>query len=292
MKAVSAEAPPTLRGRIIRGPRGSATLPTLMVLALLQALSAHAQPPSVLQRGYDANVSGANLSETTLNTSNVVPGSFGLVFTLSVNDNVMAQPLYMPGVTINGTVHNVVYVATMSDTLYAFDADVGGAPLWQTNLATFENATPVPMAQFAYSGNGNITGNLGILSTPVIDPSTPHTLYAVACTLENGTLVYRLHAVDITTGTPRAGSGVVISGSYKSMTFDARNQWQRMSLVLVGNNVVFGFGALELESTANLYSGWVMAYDKTALSQTGIFATDYQRQWRRRGVAIRSSAGR
>ena len=202
MKAVSAEAPPTLRGRIIRGPRGSATLPTLMVLALLQALSAHAQPPSVLQRGYDANVSGANLSETTLNTSNVVPGSFGLVFTLSVNDTVMAQPLYMPGVTINGTVHNVVYVATMSDTLYAFDADVGGAPLWQTNLATFENATPVPMAQFAYSGNSNITGNLGILSTPVIDPSTPHTLYAVACTLENGTLVYRLHAVDITTGTP------------------------------------------------------------------------------------------
>ena len=272
-KAVSADAPPTLWGRIIRRPYGSAVLPMLTVLALLQALSARAQPPSILQRGYDANVSGANLSETTLNTSNVVPGSFGLVFTLSVNDNVMAQPLYMPGVTINGTVHNVVYVATMSDTLYAFDADVGGAPLWQTNLATFENATPVPMAQFAYSGSGNITGNLGILSTPVIDPSTPPTLYAVACTLENGTLVYRLHAVDITTGTPRAGSGVVISGSYKSMTFDARNQWQRMSLVLAGNNVVFGFGALELESTANLYSGWVMAYDKSALAQTGAFAT-------------------
>jgi Chitobiase/beta-hexosaminidase C-terminal domain len=273
-KAVSADAPPTLWGRIIRpGVPGRTTLPALIVLTLLQALSAHAQPPQVLQRGYDANASGANLSETTLNTSNVVPGSFGLVFTLSVNDNVMAQPLYVPGVTINGTTHNVVYVATMSDTLYAFDADVGGAPLWTTNLATFENATPVPMPQFAYSGNTNIVGNLGILGTPVIDPST-NTLYTVASTVENGTLVYRLHAVDITTGTPRAGSGVVISGTYSTMTFDARNEWPRLSLVLVGNNVVFGFGALEAEGTGNLYSGWVMAYDKSALTQTGIFATE------------------
>ena len=98
--------------------------------------------------------------------------------------------------------HNVLYVATMNDTLYAFDADAGGAPLWTRNLATAVGATPVPIAQFAYSGNKNIIGNLGILSTPVIDPST-NTLYAVACTLENNTLVYRLHAVDITTGVLR-----------------------------------------------------------------------------------------
>ncbi len=273
-KAVSADAPLTLWGRIIRpGLPGSTTLPALMVLTLLQALSAHAQPPQVVQRGYDANVSGANLSETTLNTSNVVPGSFGLVFTLSVNDNIMAQPLYVPGVTINGTSHNVVYVATMSDTLYAFDADVGGAPLWTTNLATYENATPVPLSQFAYSGNTNIVGNLGILSTPVINPST-NTLYAVACTLENATMVYRLHAVNIMTGTPLTSSGMVIAGTYRTITFDARNEWQRSSLVLVGTNVVFGFGALEAESTANLYSGWVMAYNTSTLAQTGIFATE------------------
>ena len=272
---LAAAAARTLGGRVIRNhswSRGSATLPALVVLALLLTPSAHAQPPPVLQRGYDANVSGATLSETTLNAANVVPGSFGLVFKLQVDDNIMAQPLYVPNVTINGTSHNVLYVATMSDSLYAFDADVGGAPLWTFNLATFENATPVPIAQFAYSGNKNIINNLGILSTPVIDLPT-NTLYAVACTLENNTLVYRLHAVDITTGVPRTGSGVVISGIYGTMTFDARNQWQRISLVLVGSHVVFGFGALELESTANLYSGWVMAYDKSALAQTGIFAT-------------------
>jgi hypothetical protein len=273
-KRVSAVAAPTLWDWIVRsGPErlGSATLPLLMVLALQQTPSAHAQPP-VLQRGYDAGVSGATLSETMLTRSNVVPGSFGLLFKLPVDDNIMAQPLYVPNVTINGTSHNVLYVATMSDTLYAFDADVGGAPLWTLNLATLVGATPVPIAQFAYSGNKNIIGNLGILSTPVIDLSTA-TLYAVACTLENSKLVYRLHAVDITTGVPRTGSGVEISGAYGTMTFDARNQWQRISPVLSGSNVVFGFGALELEGTGNLYSGWVMAYDKNTLAQSGAFAT-------------------
>ena len=272
-KTVAAAATRTLWGRILRprwSPRRHATLPVLMVLALLHALSVHAQPP-VLQRGYDAGVSGATLSETTLNTSNVAPGSFGLVFTLAVDDNLMAQPLYVPNVVIKGISRNVVYVATMNDTLYAFDADVGGAPLWRANLAAFENASPLPLAQF--TGNRNLIGNLGILSTPAIDLST-NTLYAVACTLENSTLVYRLHAVDITTGTPRAGSGVVISGIYKTMTFNPRFEWQRVSLALSGNNVVFGFGAMESEGIANLYSGWVMAYDKSTLAQTGIFATE------------------
>ncbi|MBV8975142.1 MAG: hypothetical protein JOY74_08470, partial [Sinobacteraceae bacterium] len=101
-------------------PRRCATLIVFLVLTLVQALSARAQPGPVLQRGYDANLSGATLNESTLNTSNVVPGGFGLVFTLAVDDNIMAQPLYVPNVTINGSAHNVVYVATMSDTLYAF----------------------------------------------------------------------------------------------------------------------------------------------------------------------------
>jgi hypothetical protein len=251
--------------------RGYALAALVLLASFAQVPGARAQP-AVLQRGYDAGVSGATLSETTLNTSNVSPASFGLVFKLAVNDNVMAQPLYVPNVVINSVAHNVLYVATMSDTLYAFDADIGGAPLWTRNLAALVGATPLPVAQFAYLGNSSLINNLGILSTPVIDPAT-RTLYAVTCTLENSTVVYRLHAVDITSGAPRAGSGVVISGSYSSMTFDARNAWQRLSLVLAGNNVVFGFAAFEEESTAHLYSGWVMAYDKTTLAQTGIFAT-------------------
>ena len=228
----------------------------------------------VLQRGYDAGLSGANLTEITLNTSNVAVSTFGLLFTRPVDDSIFAQPLYVPGVAIPGQgTRNVVYVATMSDTLYAFDADTG-AQLWSVNFATSVGATPVPYAKFAYAGNKNIVGNLGILSTPVIDPST-HILYLVACTLEDGgtTMVYRLHAVDITNGA-EPYKNVVISGKYGGVTFDARHQTQRVSLVLSGSQVVFGFGALELEnSDKDSYAGWVMAYDKTNLLQSGAFAT-------------------
>ena len=229
-------------------------------------------PPStardVVQRGYDAGVSGATLSETTLTTSNVVPGRFGLVFKLPVDDNIMAQPLYVQNVPINKVAHNVLYVATMSDTVYAFDADRSGAPLWTRNLAAFEHAG------FASGGSKPIGGNLGILSTPVIDHATS-TLYAVTGTLEKDALVYRLHAVDITTGVPRAGSGVVISGIYRTVTFDARHQVQRVSLVLSGDSVVFGFSANPgYEVPGAIYGGWVMAYDKSTLAQTGTFAIE------------------
>jgi len=253
------------------------TAASMIALAIAHGPDARAQPP-VLQRGYDAGVSGATLSETTLNTSNVAPTTFGLVFKLPVDDAIFAQPLYVPKVLVNQAAHNVLYVATMSDTLYAFDADAGGAPLWRLNLASLVGATPVPIAKFAFSGNRNIVGNLGILSTPVIDLST-NTMYVVACTLEevtattpNGTMVYRLHAVDIATGAARPGSGVRISGSYGGSTFDGRYQTQRVSLVLAGNQVVFGFAAVELEYAGG-YVGWVMAYDKSTLAQSGVFAT-------------------
>ena len=248
----------------------------LMLLTLVHGPNADAEP-TVLQRGYDAGLSGATLSETTLNTSNVGPSTFGLVFKLPVDDAIFAQPLYVPNVLINQTAHDVLYVATMSDTVYAFDADAGGAPLWKLNLASLVGAKPVPMANFAFFGNRNIVGNLGILSTPVIDLPT-NTMYVVACTLEatpsapSGTMVYRLHALDITTGARRAGSGVLISGSYGGSTFDGRYLTQRVSLALSGNHVVFGFAAVELEYAGG-YAGWVMAYDKSTLTQSGVFAT-------------------
>ncbi len=99
-----------------------------LALALVGPVAVQAQSAlqPVLQRGYDANVSGANLTETTLNASNVGPNTFGLLFNLPVDERIFAQPLYVPNVAIpNGGMHNVVYVATMNDTLYAFDADVG-----------------------------------------------------------------------------------------------------------------------------------------------------------------------
>jgi hypothetical protein len=107
--------------------RGLAVLVVLIALVSGGTLRA-AQP--VLQRGYDPGVSGANLAETTLNTANVASDPFGLVFRLPVDDAIFAQPLYVPNMAIPGQgTGNVLYVATMSDTLYAFDADTGGTPL-------------------------------------------------------------------------------------------------------------------------------------------------------------------
>jgi len=244
-----------------------------MALALAGPITAQAQSAvqPVLQRGYDANVSGANLTETTLNASNVGPNMFGLLFFLPVDERIFAQPLYVPNIAIpNQGSHNVLYVATMKDTLYAFDADVGGTPLWSVNLAALFNTTAPIWANFAvppYSPSGH----LGILSTPVIDPST-NIMYVVACTLENSTMAYRLHAIDIATGSEPYGPGVLITGSYGGIMLGTPYLVQRMSLVLTGNQVVFGFAAMQVEHPLD-YVGWVMAYDKQTLQQSGVFAT-------------------
>jgi hypothetical protein len=239
------------------------------VLTLSMAATAHAQQP-VLQRGYDANVSGANLYETTLNASNVGVNTFGLLFKLPVDDFVFAQPLYVPNLTIpNYGVANVVFVVTMSDTVFAFDADVGGAPIWSVNLAGLFDTTAPLWANFAIPPS-TPTGNLGIMSTPVIDLTT-NLMYVVGCTLENSTIAYRLHAIDITSGGEPLGPGVLITGTDGVSTFDAPFQLQRTSLVLSGNQVVFAFAAMHSEYPSN-YLGWVVAYNKQTLQQSAIFA--------------------
>lgn len=235
------------------------------------SMMAQGAAPAVDQRGYDANVSGATLAETTLNISNVGPNSFGRLNKLSLDANAYGQPLYVPNVPISGLgTHNVLYVATMNDSIYAFDADAGGSPLWTVNLASDLSETPPLWANFNFAPVSN-PGNLGILSTPVIDPAT-NILYAVACTLENGTMAYRLHAVDITNGSEPYGAGVLIAGTRNGATFNARYLTQRVSLVLAKNQVIIAFGGMQSE-TGQPYTGWVMAYDKLTLQQSGSFNT-------------------
>jgi outer membrane protein assembly factor BamB len=136
---------------------------------------------SVLTQHNDNSRTGANLNETSLNTSNVNVSTFGKLFSMPVDGFVFAQPLYMPGV---GT-HNVLFVATAHDSVYAFDADTG-AQLWKKSLGT-----PVPSSVI---NTPNIQVEVGIISTPVIDPST-NTLYVVPKTYENSVQIYRLHAL-------------------------------------------------------------------------------------------------
>jgi hypothetical protein len=240
------------------------------VACLIAAIATAA--PAVLQRGYTPGVINANTAESILTTTNVTEATFGRIFSLPVDGRIYAQPLYVPGVSIpNQGTHNVLYVATMNDSVFAFDADTPGAPLWSVDYATLVGAVPVPIVKFVGTDSLNIAGTVGIESTPVID-STTQTMYFVTNTLESGNVVFRLHAIDITTGAEKFGGPVVISGSFtaggKTITFNPGVENQRVSLTIAKNQVIVGFGSHE---DANAYYGWLMAYDKTSLAQTGIF---------------------
>jgi PQQ-like domain len=138
---------------------------------------------------YDNQRTGENTSETLLTPANVNASTFGKLFSDSVDGQIYTQPLYVAGVTVGGGTHNVVYVATENDTVYAFDADTGGAPLWQTSLLP-AGATPIPIP----FGCDAIVPMVGITPTPVIDPATG-TIYVLAQSQENGTDVHRLHGL-------------------------------------------------------------------------------------------------
>ncbi len=146
---------------------------------LLTLISAYRLPGQVqvLTQHNDNARTGQNLNETTLNTSNVNQSTFGKLFWRTVDGFIYAQPLYVPGLTVQGVTHNVVFVATQHNSVYAFDADDPNspAPLWQVNLGN-----PVPMEDICIlTGDNNpgdcpyydISPEIGITSTPAIDPS-------------------------------------------------------------------------------------------------------------------------
>ena len=242
---------------------------------------------AVLTQHNDAARDGLNASETTLTLSSVSPGNFGKLVNLPTDGAVYAQPLVVPGVTIPGKgTHDVVYVATMHDSVYAYDADgLTLTPLWQESLAALGCPSGWTCTSFLtqdeYVSATDIQPEIGILSTPVID-STTNTLYVVAKTKEvsgNTTnYVYRLHALDITSGAERTGSPVVIQGQVpgtgnpnngSNLVFSPHYSLQRPGLALVNNGIYMGFGAAGDDDN---WHGWVFGYDKTALTQIGAFS--------------------
>ena len=259
----------------------------LAIFLLLLSLPGYAQV-QVLTQGYDSARDGLNASETTLTLSSVSPGNFGKFFNLPTDGAVDAQPLYAAGVVIPGKgTHNVVYVATMHDSLYAYDADgLTLQPLWQVSLAALGcpsgwTCTSL-LTQDEFEGSTDITPEIGILSTPVIDPASK-TLYAVAKTKEisgsTTNFVYRLHALDMTTGAERSGSPVAIQGqvtgtgspnSGGNLVFSPHYSLQRPGLALVNNGIYIGFGSA---GDDDVWHGWIFGYDKTALSQIGAFSS-------------------
>src|SRR5271165_3815622 len=207
--------------------------------------------------------SGANTKEAILTPSNVNEVQFGKLHTLPVTGYVYAQPLYVPNVNINGVLHNVLYIVTEHDQVYAFDAKTGKL-LWQKNFLIPTNPTKTILPISSDDTNCTVTGNeIGITSTPVID-LTSNEIYIVAATKEivnNVTTFYnRMHVLDIRTGVEK------LLGPY--FTFSPLEQIQRSALTLT-NGLIFVAWASYCDNPP--FHGWVMAFNKNTLLPSGVF---------------------
>src|SRR4051812_14927098 len=249
------------------------SIPVVFVLAFSMASVSQAfAQVNVLTNKYSNSRLGANTAESLLALSSVNSSQFGKLFTFNVDGYVQAQPLYMSNVTINGGTHNVVFVVTMHDSVYALDADTG-APFWQVSfINTATGITTVPMA---VQGCGNITkfNEVGILSTPVID-ATSGTIYVVAKTQETvGTTnnyYFRLHALDIATGAEKSGGPTVISATSGALSLNSKAELQRPALLLTNGTLYIAFGSNGCDLSGR---GWLLAYDASSLQQLGAMVT-------------------
>lgn len=218
----------------------------------------------------DTTRQGVNSKEYALMTANVTSATFGKLFSCPVDEYVSAEPLYLANLMISGKMHNVVFVATENDSLYAFDADTNTAPctpLWQRSLVP-AGESAVTASNISNKSAGSV---IGITGTPVIDPVSG-TLYVVAETVNAGSYIHRLYAITITTGAnsvsprviaasvPGSGSG----GNGTTLSFDPLRSFQRPGLLLLNGNVYIAWGSNDDTPT---YHGWIMAYTASNLQQ-------------------------
>lgn len=231
---------------------------------------------SVLTYHNDLARTGQNLSETLLTPASVSSGQFGLLSSYPVDGQVYTQPLYLPGVIIPGKgIHNIVFVATEHDSVYAFDADNNlGSPLWQVSFLNPAQGVTTALAT-ALSCN-SISPEVGITATPVIDATTG-ILYVEAMTQEGpgGNYVHRLHALDVATGAEKPGSPVEIQASVPgtgdgatTVRFEPWLYKERAGLLLL-NGVVYTAWSSHCDS--GNYHGWIIGYDQATLQQVAAF---------------------
>ena len=232
----------------------------VLSLALLSLAAAPAVAQvSVTMQHEDLSRTGQNLSETILTPANVNVNQFGLLFRLVVDNEVYAQPLLLSGLSISGGTHNVVFVASTGASVYAFDADTG-TQYWHTSLGTPAVNTDLPFSC------GDINGDMGIIGSPVIDP-TKGILYVVA-TIENtdGTFHSMLHALNVSTGADISGSPVEVT----TTSFNALEQNQRAALTLADGELLIPYGS---HCDGGTYHGYLFAYNPTTLAQITVFNT-------------------
>jgi len=204
---------------------------------------------------------GANLKETVLTPANVNTQKFGMIFKRVVDDQVYSQPLLVTNVKMAGGWHDVIYVTTVNNSVYAFDANDATAtiPFWHVNFGT-----PASLNDADF-GCTDINGNMGIVGTPVVNAKKT-TLYVVALTKAGGGYSQRLHALDLATGAdlPNSPSTIQAPG------FDPLMQNQRPALVLSGGNVFIGYAS---HCDKDPYHGFLIGYSEASLKQVGVFNT-------------------
>src|SRR5579864_8562246 len=235
-------------------------------MAALLAATLHSQQ-SVLTWHNDNARTGQNLQETILTPANVNSATFGRLLTLSVDGKVDAQPLYVPGVTFqNQGVHNILYVATEHDSVYAFDAD-SGALLKQVSMLA-NNEVPSDSR-----GCGQVVPEIGITGTPAIDLTKgPHgSMYLVAMSKDGtGNYHHRIHSLDVTTLTDQVSAveiAATFAGAGAENTFVAAVHKARPGL-LIGNGVVYTTWGSHCD--AGSYVGWVIGYDESTLARVNV----------------------
>jgi Calx-beta domain len=229
---------------------------------------------NVLTYHNDNGRTGQNLNENILTPANVKQSTFGKIFTYNVDDYVYAQPLYVSGVNIPGQgIHNVVFVATENNSVYALDADsntgANGGVLWQIN---FGPAAPTPTSNFPFTP---IEPEVGITSTPVIDPSSG-IMYVDAFTEAGGNFSHAIHALNITNGTETAFSPVTVTATFPGVgagssggvqTFQPGQELQRSALTLANGILYVAYAGYTDMTTTDPFHGWVIGFNASNLQQ-------------------------
>lgn len=202
---------------------------------------------------------GLQPNETLLTPANVNAAQFGQKFSNPIDGWAYAQPLYVTGLTIGGAKHNVVFVATEHASVYAFDADAAGPPLWHTSLL----GAGITTVQTSGNPEIPVQPEVGITGTPVIDPASG-TIYALAQTVENGVFANKLHALDITSGAERPGSPAVLSDP----AFQDKQEFVRCALLLANGNVYVAFASY---GDIAPYHGFMFAFNASTMARVAVW---------------------
>ena len=226
---------------------------------------------------------GQNTSETILNTSNVNVNQFGKLFAMPTDDQVYAQPLYVPGITINGGVHNVLIIATENDSVYAYDADSSGTLLWKASMVDAAHGASAGETSLNNANTiacGDMQTHIGITGTPVIDLAS-QTIYVEAKSTNGTSFFHRLHALDLPTGNEKTPGPVVIDATV-SGTGDGSTNGQlvfhsmslhhlnRPGLLLLNGTIYIAYAS---HCDISPYHGWLFAYDEATFALKSVYVT-------------------